>query len=396
MNVECYTSFEDARPLQAQWDALVEEVGGDVYSTFDWCAVWWRHYGKGRVLRLCVARDGDDVVAVVPLFSETLWYGLVPVRVVRVVGCDHTVTSCGFAVRPGHAREVCAALIDQLCGVEPWDLLHLGPLAGYFEHAQALHEGFSSCRAVGLVELDGRRHGMQTLIDLPGDYDAYMKSLPRDERRSMTKRLRQLSEEHAYQSRVVRDEGEVGAAFQELLRLHQTQWTARRRLGHFGDWPHAVGFHGDMVLAQSRHGRTRLVEIRAGSEPLGVQYAYRFGGRMHWILMGRSVDPQWQSYGPGKLLHLATVREAIEGGCRQIDDMKGHYEYKLKLGGRMVPFIAICVFRRGFGHRARVRMLRAAAGILDLAYYRVWFSRVADRVPHQRRQLWEAWIRSRL
>ena len=70
LQVTCYRSFEEIQFLREEWDRLVESVGGDVFSSFDWCEVWWKHFGHGRWLELYVATFGDELVAVLPLFRE--------------------------------------------------------------------------------------------------------------------------------------------------------------------------------------------------------------------------------------------------------------------------------------------------------------------------------------
>ena len=126
-----FDSFDDAAPLCGAWDALVERVGGDLFATFDWCAIWWKHFGHGRRLELFTAWCGDDLVAVLPMFRETIRWGPIGLRVVRVVGCDHGVTTCNLAIEPQWAEATARLLVEALEFGGPWDLLHIGELPGY-------------------------------------------------------------------------------------------------------------------------------------------------------------------------------------------------------------------------------------------------------------------------
>lgn len=396
MQLTWFTRFADVESIRSAWDDLAEAVGGDIYSSFDWCAVWWRHYGRNRKLRLGIVRDGERLVAVLPLFCETLYHGLFPVRVVRVVGCDHSVSSCNVSVRSDYLHEVPAVLVDQLCDLENWDMIHFGPLSSYFVGAEAFAAAFESNPQVGAVELDKRRHGVQTLVDLPEDYDQYLRSLKPNERRDTQRRQRRLAEQCEFRPRVVASAGDLNAAFNRFVCLHHKQWTVQGRLGHFGDWPDALAFHRDMLHAQSRQGRPSFAEVWADSELLAAQYEYQFGRRVHWLLSSRTNESKWDRFSPGRLVHLTAVRHAIDAGARQIDDMQGRYRYKMRLGGRLAPFLCISVLRRGQYRHARVKVLRSVAALLNVAYYRVWFSRLSPRMPYLNRPLWDAWIRSRL
>jgi hypothetical protein len=46
--------------------------------------------------------------------------------------------------------------------------------------------------------------------------------------------------------------------------------------------------------------------------------------------------------------------------------------------------------------RIKSRLLLGAADLLDQAYYKVWFCRLASKLPLKRRSLRPLWIRTRL
>jgi CelD/BcsL family acetyltransferase involved in cellulose biosynthesis len=396
MKLQRYSSFEAAAALQPAWDRLVEETGGDVFTSFDWCAVWWRHYGSRRRLQLFVAFEGDEVVGVLPLFSETLWGGPVPVRVVRLAGCDHSVTTCGVAIRPEHAREMVQGVVDGLTKSVRWDVIQLGPLPTYDVQAPGLLEAFKVASGVASAEIDTKRHGEQMLIDLPAQFEEYVKALPRNERRAVLRRTRRIGEQHEIQTVVSGTNGDVEDAFDRMVALHQRQWTSLGHLGHFKDWPAATEFHKDMLAAQSRHGRCFFVELRCGDALLAMQYAYHFGPRLHALLTARSLDEQWNAFAPGKLMHMAVVENAIGRRCTILDDMRGRYEYKRRLGGGIAPLRSVMAYRGGPLRRARLEMFRAVAWCVDVMYNKIWFTRLATRARLKKRPLWTWWIRSKV
>lgn len=396
MKLQRYSSFEDAAALQSAWDQLVEQTGGDIFASYDWCAVWWRHYGSRRRLHLFVAFEGDEVVGVLPLFSETRWAGPVPVRAIRLVGCDHSVTTCGFAVQVEHAREVIHAVVARLNEDMNWDLMQLGPLSAQQSSVADVVSALGSASDIARAEADTRRYGEQMLIELPDGFDAYLNAVPRNERRGTQRRARKLEQEHGMATAVTGTNGDARDAFDRLVTLHQQQWTAIGQLGHFRDWPGATAFHRDMLAAQSRHGRCHFVELRSGDELLATQYEYRFGRRLHAVLAARTLDERWSHYSPGKLVHMASVENAIKAGCRVIDDMRGRYEYKERLGGAVSSLQSVSVYRRGALRSARIAAFRTIAWGVDVIYNKIWFCRIATRARLKKRPLWTWWIRSKL
>jgi len=150
-----------------------------------------------------------------------------------------------------------------------------------------------------------------------------------------------------------------------------------------------------LATSMAALGRLWLLRLDVADHPIGFQYNYRFGCRIHWLLASRDVDSKWDAFGSGRVLHAETVEKAIACGFREIDGLRGMYEHKVRLGGKVVRLQSIVLTRRGFWSEFRVRWARRIARALDFWYYRVWFGRIAPRLPLPRRGLWKLWIRSR-
>jgi len=389
-----HDSFEEVAGLQAEWDRFVEERDGDLFSTFDGCRIWWKHYGDGRRLEIHLFREGERLVGVFPLFRETLRFGPVAVRLIRLVGCDHSVTTCGFAVHPDHTAQVVASLMARISHGPPWDMIHLGPLPGYFRGRDHAAAAFAGHAAVGRI-LSSADDGPHIVFDLPESNEAYLAGLASRERNNIKSRKRKLEKGHAVcESMASADE--VSSWFDGFVAQHQRQWQAENQLGHFVDWPGSEAFHREMAATMTKSGRLRLLRLEVDGKAAGFQYNYRFGRRVHWILGSRDHDPCWDQFSLGRYLLCSTIEHAIAEGAGQLDAMRGMYHYKLQLGGALLNLQSIAVVRRGIGAELRVRSARFAARILHLAYYRVLFGRLAPRLPFLRGPLWRRWIRSRI
>jgi hypothetical protein len=55
----------------------------------------------------------------------------------------------------------------------------------------------------------------------------------------------------------------------------------------------------------------------------------------------------------------------------------------------------LSVARDGLASSTRARATLALGDLLNLAYYKVWFQRVAPRLPLKRGPLWRSWVRRR-
>ena len=72
MSVEVCSSFNEVSISSSEWDDFVASVDGEIYSTYDWCSIWWKHYGSERQLYIYIFRYEGYVVGIVPLFMEKI------------------------------------------------------------------------------------------------------------------------------------------------------------------------------------------------------------------------------------------------------------------------------------------------------------------------------------
>lgn len=391
-----FTDFDEPSVTPDEWDALVLRAGGDIYSTFDWCRTWWEFYGAGRDLEVYVVRRGGRLVAVFPFFRETLRLGIIPVRAIRLVGCDHTVSTCNVIVEPGVEDEAVAALAGSLGDRKvPWDVISLGALPGYAGNLGALSKAFERHFPAASVETN-EDVGVQTLYDLPDTFEGYLAGLSKHRRKKTLEYDRRFSRNFDVAVNHPETPSEAMEAFGRFVELHQALWRARGKLGHFKDWPEAVGFHRRLIERLAPRGRIFLLEIAADGDVVAMAYGFRFGRVADAFLSGRDDRPQWRKWKLGRVAFLKVVQSAVNGGATTLERGRGFYEYKLEEGGRLARLKAITITRPSLRARAGLRLLRFAARVLHIAYYRLWFARIAPRMGVLRGPLWESWIRSKL
>jgi hypothetical protein len=184
--------------------------------------------------------------------------------------------------------------------------------------------------------------------------------------------------------------------FSGFVTMHQSHWQNLGKAGHFGDWPMSYEYHKEMAEKQMMHGRLRMMVSKWGDFPLGYEYAYKYGKRYYAILNSRLEPADIKNVTLGIPMFCEQAKMAINENVEYIDAMRGKYEYKLRLGGKLFHIKSICVIPRKISVRLRVYLFRLCAQLLNLCYYKIWYCRIAPKLPFRRRPLWKTWIRSRL
>ena len=386
-----YSSFEGTDGICEEWDQFVESVGGEIFLTYDWCRLWWKHYGHKRQLRIFMIRHKGAIVGLFPMFLECIWFGPLFVRVVKIVGSDFTLAQFTLPINPIYAQQTVKIFLHRLT-TEHWDICNFSPLT-YFSHPRRYL--FDYC-VNGNFDFNAKFEddGVHTIFDLQESWEENLAKLTKQVRRLIRQNYNRIQKHDIPLHSSLATEENWQDHFDDFISAHQKQWQHVGKAGHFGDWPKAYDFHREMAGTQLKKGRLRLLKVQPGEHGSAYMYSYIFGKRYFEILMGRSLTDHEININLGRLLFSEQAQRAISQDVENIDAMRGIYEYKLKLGGRLSPLTRVRLSRNGLWQSFRVILFTFFCKFVDILYYRIWYCRVAPKLPISHGPLWSWWIRT--
>jgi CelD/BcsL family acetyltransferase involved in cellulose biosynthesis len=389
-----FSSFEELSGIQQEWDSFVESVNGDIYLTFDWCRIWWELYGKNRRLKIFMFYRNGKPIGLMPVFVEKLWIGPVWLKVAKMVGSDSTTNMVNPPVEADYVACIFHHVIDDLIAREDCDAVWFGPIGGNQESLHHLRDAIQE--RTDIMMFRDRVRSPYTTILLPKTFEEYVGSLDKRQRGNLRRDLNLIGRSFQMTQDVIADESTAGFEFEKFIQMHTEQWKAQGKLGHFQDWPLGVQFNTRMVLKQAQRGRLRLLRLLADGKVVSYQLCYAFGDRWHWRLPARLMCSDWDKYGLGRIGLIKEIEMAITEGVREIEAGAGHYDYKIKLGGEEHPLFTFLLVKKQLFCRCRALLFSKLSNILHFCYYRIWFNRLAPKLPFKRQPLWKLWIRTRL
>jgi CelD/BcsL family acetyltransferase involved in cellulose biosynthesis len=398
LSYHSYASFEEIMEMQPEWDGFIESIGGEIFLSFDWCRVWWKHYGKNRELHVFIYWDGDKIVAILPIFYERIRLGLIAVKALKIVGSDFTLSQFSVPVDKDYIRPVMKAFRIQLAAYD-FDIFHIGPIAGAYKELQDIYDGitevFDDSYSVLL-----KKTNVQTYYKMESDFNAQLAGLSKNERTNIKQLYTKLGkvmkgENGAAQTKLANQEN-VDESFDLFVQMHQSHWKQLGKAGHFGDWPGSYEFHRELARTNLKHDRLRLLICRWGEYELGYEYIYKFGDMYLQFLNARSALALFTGVSLGKYTEMEMFKKGIEEKIRTIDSMRGRYEYKLRMGGELCDIHGISLVPKKKIIQEKVYLFLFFAGLLNILYYKIWYCRIAPRLPFRRHPLWRVWICSQL
>lgn len=376
---EFVRDFNDFPLTPAAWDAFVEANGGDVFCSYAWCSAWWRHFGRNRKLLLGLARRGNELVAIMPLFSDTIRLGPFALSVIRLVGSDYGVTPSAYVVLKNAQSAVAAAFARALQQMSDWDVVCLAELPAYQVCVDPLASSLRDCFGEEQVSFRGSYYP-QMVFAVPTTYEEYVASLGARERGNLVRDLRQVESGAACRRLDGDRSGDAQRALGTLFALHERQWRVHGRLGHAGDWPGWKEFVFDVATESASRGDLLLTSARVKDDTVATELTLRFGRRAHWLIGGRM--PSTSS----RVGFAGVMRAAIDARVSVLDGLGGDFAYKRRLGADHVWLKAMTVCRPCEQSTARVAAMRNVVRMVDASYFRAWTWRAAPAL--RRRWPW--------
>jgi dTDP-4-amino-4,6-dideoxygalactose transaminase len=291
--------------LAEEWTALAAE-SKNVFSTCEWASIWWRHFGRGRLLASTCRADDGTLLAVLPLYAAAQG----PVSVVRFVGhgpADELGPVCAPANRAAAAR----ALRETLRG-ERWDVL-LGELLPRDAAWSGLIGGRTLRRSASpVLRVDG------------ATWDQVLAERSANFRSQVRRRERKLAREHELRFRLADDRDQLSADLDVLFGLHAARWR-NERSGFTG---RTEAFHREFAECAFDRGWLRLWFLELDGKTAAVWYGFRFAGVESYYQAGR--DPSWDASSVGFVLLAHSIREAIADGVQEYRFLRGGESFKYR------------------------------------------------------------------
>lgn len=327
MKVERYNTLDVS--LRAAWNPLLAASASDsIFLTWEWCEAWWKNYGAGRPLFILVARDGEQVLGIAPLFVDRVKRAGAKWNCLRVIG-DGSQDSdyLDFIVPAGHEHPVVSAFVDYLIAHQgEWDWLQF--------------EGTSEdsvCLSV-LLELAKQKAWKFTSepmpsasLRLPDSFEEYVKLLQPRVRSKVRSSLAFVDQTIGSAPKQCRDAAELDSWLPILFDLHARRWQQKNLPGVFRGAAKRSFYH-DISRAALQQGWLAFHRLDWGECPLALQYGFRYRNRFY--LLQEGYDPAFEPLRPGMALRGWLMRHWIEEKLEEYDFLAGASSYKLEWGAQ--------------------------------------------------------------
>lgn len=317
----------ELRRLEMEWRDLALSLSEiSFFQLPEWVFAWWEYFGAGRELYCVAVHHSGDLVGFAPLMIQRR-FGL---RMVSFIGSPLNDRN-RFVAADANALFIRKAIRQCLLEhADEWDLIDLANVDDdrLIEWRESLQSSPGS--RCGCVALRPTPH---PVMPVPVSWQDYWDRMPRERRRVLRRRARQLERDHQASYGVTLTPGEVAPELTKLLDLKRRSWQERgklSRMNHIHQTPAFAGFLGDACTQLAQRHMAFVAHLRVQGIPIASSLCFVVGTTL--ISYQSSYDTRFSRYAPGILLNLHIMRYAIQSGLRAFDFGTGDEPYKFAFG----------------------------------------------------------------
>ena len=333
--IDTYADFERLRPI---WDALeARDPEANLFLSWRWMAEAFRD-NRYR-WSVCVATESGApgrALAILPLKYRLHWSSSRQEFQTEIEAGGRLIWSeyTGFLCDPHFEKAALSAIAGKLAAM-PWVRLSMRYVAQ--ERRSRLFteafdsEKFSSRFRGYLINGKQTNNLLCPQVDLPEDFDVYLRTQISTNRRQQYKRFkRNHLDTGEYHIRLA-DDSSVEADLTALLDFWTAKWSESKGMAQA---KRVAANYRDVLSAAHRIGALHLPVLYRGDTPLGAlgHVVDHSTGLMHFIVAGR--DEAASEPFIGAALHFSAIEWAIGEGLICYDFCHGNEAYKYSYGAQ--------------------------------------------------------------
>lgn len=310
------TTLEEFESLRDAWSELfAARETRSAFLTWEWLIAWWKVNNADAELWLLTAWEGKKLVGIAPLMlSKERKYHL-RFRLLQSIGALNADES-DFIVRNDNPTAIRCLLDYILQNRSRWDALMLHELRVGKPSTQIIRDILAQSGLRLRFKPSPHYH-----IPLARSWGEYLKSLSKNMRKNLERRLRRMNESHTLELEHCKGSQIRWEHFEMIFEINRN-----------GAFPEKYeteserAFHRELLHRMAAQDWMEILFLKLDREPVAFEYGFNMDGRFEDWRTG--YNRGFSKQGIGKtLLHLL-LKEFSEQGYQDFDFLRGDYDHK--------------------------------------------------------------------
>ncbi len=336
VTLQIHQNLSDLVNLETEWKELLgRSATNTIFQTWQWNRLWWKHFGRpGELFLFCVRDSGDNLLGVAPLFYHL---DRDQRKTIQFIGGTDLSDYLDFIVSEGSEASFYSAVVDFLSThLDLWDVLDLHCLP---PESPTLKIFRGLCKQKGFREIL-TVEDVCPRVKLPSSWNEFLAGMSQKQRHEIKRKINKIRRESEGCRYIAVDSASFPEGIQSFVDLHQK--SNARKMDFMNT--KRKGFFREMAWLLLQEGWLELVFLEANHHKLAGLLNFRYRDTVYAYNSG--YDPEFSHWSPGWVLISHSIRNAIEGGARDYDFLRGNESYKYQFNARDTE-IYNCIIQMG-------------------------------------------------
>lgn len=312
-----------------EWRRLHEaDPNRSIFSTPEWNAAWWEHFGEGKELFVLTFLDPEPVGMAALMLDQTKEGGRV-----RFVGGDDLTDYLGPLVSgeqfvPAIADSLVQFIREEIGG---WGYLEAKALPVPFGFADRLVEAASRHG----LEFEIEQDDVSPVLPLPATFDDYLEWLRPKQRHELRRKLRKFDREAPASNFASASEQSLPADVASFIEMHRYSQGVK---GEFMN-PSRERFFRRIAETFFPLGMAGIEFLEVSGHRVAITFSFRY--EKVFYLYNSAFSRDYRELSPGLVLAAKLIEQAINDGFERFDFLRGKERYKFDLGAEPLPLHSV-------------------------------------------------------
>jgi CelD/BcsL family acetyltransferase involved in cellulose biosynthesis len=348
LRIVSHRNIPEDSSLHRCWNDLALQVERpEVFYTSEWALAMQAAYGASLTPSLLLGYDGDDLVGVASLATDSAR------KNISFLGAT-TADYCEFLSHPSRRAEFVDRVFAELVKLKP-KFLQLANLPADSATGDALLE--ASARHG--FHIYARPGYLCAQVDLGSGEKRQALKTSLATKKKLRRYLREMEREGPVKFVHLQSLAEIQSALPRFADAHVARFIATGRTSSLAT-PERRSFLEELARRFSDSGVVTLSELLVNDEPVAWNYGFQFNGSWFWYQP--TFDSRWEAHSPGYCLLARIVMDACERqDMNRVDLGLGAEGYKERFGNSTRQTLYVTATRSWPRHLREIARYRTAS-----------------------------------
>lgn len=374
MEVEIIQDISKFSGMRLEWNSLLEKSSAfSVYLSWEWLFTWWETFGKtrDRQLYIITARENGELIGIAPFIKRQIKaFGVIDRTRVELLGTgegeDDEVCSnyMDFIVTPKMEETFAKEVVNIFLSFEnSFDEILLSSVSENSPTMKFFVELFEG-------QLMHFKHNILKMspclfINLPSDWEAYLKTLGDKTRRNIRRDRKLLTGKGSLEYSTYCDR-ESYKYFDAVVELHNRRWQGNKEEDMFSS-KMFLGFHVKVSKLFAEKGWLKIGILTNNGQQIAASYHFIYKNTLFAYQVGCD-DGYDRRLSVGMAEFGFSIEEAIRGKYKEYDFYKANKKgYKTLLAKDCRNVIDVRIARDDFIEKL-LRFLKKYKALIACIY----------------------------